>query len=93
MNLKLFFLSFWLLFIAELGDKTQLAVFTLVTQYKQPWPIFLGSSLGLISVTLLGTFLGQFVCKYIPATILKLAAGVMFIIMGFFILKECWGEL
>ena len=93
MNLKLFFLSFWLLFIAELGDKTQLAVFTLVTQHKQPWPIFLGSSLGLIAVTLLGTFVGEFVCKYIPATILKLAAGALFMIMGFFILKECIGEL
>ncbi len=93
MNIKLFLLSFWLLFIAELGDKTQLAVFTLVTQHKEPWPIFLGASLGLTVVTLLATFMGQFVCKYIPATILKLAAGILFIIMGIFILKECLGEL
>ena len=47
------------LFIAELGDKTQLTVFTLVTQHKEPWPIFLGSSLGLIVVTLLGAFWGN----------------------------------
>ncbi len=93
MNLKLFFLSFWLLFIAELGDKTQLTVFTLVTQHKEPWPIFLGSSLGLIVVTLLGTFFGELICKYIPATILKLAAGIMFMVMGFFILRECIVEL
>lgn len=93
MNLKLFFLSFWLLFIAELGDKTQLAVFTLVTQHKQPWPIFLGASLGLTAVTLLGTFMGEFVCKYVPAAILKLAAGIMFLTIGFFVLKDCLGEL
>ncbi|HZJ57113.1 MAG TPA: TMEM165/GDT1 family protein [Clostridia bacterium] len=93
MDLKLFFLSFWLLFVAELGDKTQLAVFTLVTQHKQPWPIFLGASLGLTVVTLLGAFMGGFVCKYIPAAILKMAAGIMFLVMGFFILKECLGEL
>jgi putative Ca2+/H+ antiporter (TMEM165/GDT1 family) len=53
MNLKLFFLSFWLLFIAELGDKTQLAVFTLVTQHKQPWPIFWGTSTGSLAKLLL----------------------------------------
>lgn len=93
MNLKLFLLSFWMLFIAELGDKTQLAVFTLVTQHEEPWPIFLGASLGLTAVTLLGTFMGSFVSKYIPATVLKLAAGILFIIMGFFVLKDCIGEL
>ncbi|HZJ82895.1 MAG TPA: TMEM165/GDT1 family protein [Clostridia bacterium] len=91
--MKLFFLSFWLLFIAELGDKTQLAVFTLVTQHKQPWPIFLGASLGLTTVTLLGTFMGEIVCKYIPSHILKLSAGILFIIMGFFVLKEALGEM
>ena len=37
MNLKVFFLAYSTLFLAELGDKTQLAVFTLAAQYKCPW--------------------------------------------------------
>ncbi|MDI3509025.1 MAG: Ca2+/H+ antiporter, family, partial [Clostridiales bacterium] len=41
MNWRLFLIAFGMLFLAEMGDKTQLAVFTLVTQHKQPLPIFL----------------------------------------------------
>ncbi|HBR34016.1 MAG TPA: hypothetical protein DD734_05225, partial [Firmicutes bacterium] len=46
MNWKVLFLSFCTIFLAELGDKTQLAVFSLVSQSKAPWEVFLGASLG-----------------------------------------------
>ena len=44
---KVFFLSLCTIFIAELGDKTQLAVFSLVSQSRTPLAVFLGASLGL----------------------------------------------
>jgi putative Ca2+/H+ antiporter (TMEM165/GDT1 family) len=88
MDWKLFGLSFGMLFLAELGDKTQLAVFTLVTQNNKPIPVFLGASLALILVTLIGAFFGQLVTRYIPAKYLQLAAGLLFVIIGAFVLKD-----
>lgn len=93
MDVKLFLLSFGMLFLAELGDKTQLAVFTLVTQYQKPIPIFLGASLALILVTLIGTLFGNIVTKYIPAEYLKLVAGILFVGIGIFILIEAIPEV
>ncbi len=88
MNWKLFLLSFCMLFIAELGDKTQLTVFTLVTHHKEPVPVFLGASLALIVVTLLGSFLGGVVTRYVPTSYLQLLAGLLFVGIGIFILRE-----
>ncbi len=93
MDWKLTTMAFGLLFLAELGDKTQLAVFTLVTQHKQPWPIFIGASLGLILVTFLGAFFGSFVTRYVPASILQLSAGVLFLGIGIFVLKDSLPEV
>mgnify|MGYP000990330183 CR=1 FL=1 len=93
MDFKLFAMAFGMLFLAELGDKTQLAVFTLVTQYHKPLPIFLGASLALVLVTLIGTLFGDLVARYIPAHYLKLAAGVLFVGMGIFILIEAIPEV
>ncbi|BCV25614.1 TMEM165/GDT1 family protein [Gelria sp. Kuro-4] len=82
MNWKLFGVAFSLLFLAELGDKTQLAVFTLATQHHAPWPIFFGASAALVLVTFLGAFFGSLITRYVPAQYVQLAAGLLFIIMG-----------
>lgn len=90
MNWKLFFMAFGMLFLAEMGDKTQLAVFTLVTQHKQPLPIFLGASAALVAVTLVGTLFGDVVAKYVPQSLLQLIAGGLFVGIGVFVL---WGAV
>ncbi len=92
MDLKLFLMAFGMLFLAELGDKTQLAVFTLVTQYKKPLPIFLGASLALILVTLIGALFGEAVSRYVPEAYLKLIAGLLFVGIGIFVLIEALPE-
>ncbi|HAO23262.1 MAG TPA: hypothetical protein DCQ37_24145 [Desulfobacteraceae bacterium] len=74
-----------LLFFAELGDKTQLAVLGLASREGQPWLVFAGSALALIAVTALGVIGGQQLCRLIPEKILlKISAGV-FVIMGILI--------
>ncbi|MDD3839285.1 MAG: TMEM165/GDT1 family protein [Clostridia bacterium] len=90
MNWKLFFTAFGLLFLAELGDKTQMTVFTLVTQNKQPVPIFLGASLALVLVTLLAVIFGDVIAKYIPVEILQVIAGTLFVVIGVVVL---WGAI
>ncbi|NLW56479.1 MAG: TMEM165/GDT1 family protein [Firmicutes bacterium] len=86
MDWKFFFWVFCTLFVAELGDKTQLAVFSFVTQSKAPWEVFLGSSLALVLVTLIGVFFGETLTKYIPLFYLRLGAAFLFIGIGFFTL-------
>ena len=93
MNWKLFFTAYGMLFLAELGDKTQLAVFTLVTQNESPVSIFLGASAALVTVTLIAAFFGEMVTKYIPESYLQLGAGVIFIVIGVFVLKDALGNL
>ncbi|TZE82459.1 TMEM165/GDT1 family protein [Calorimonas adulescens] len=93
MDWKLFFLAFGMLFIAELGDKTQLTVFTLVTQYNKPLPIFLGASLGLVLVTLIGALFGNLVAKYIPTHYLQLIAGLLFVGIGIYVLYSALPEV
>lgn len=88
MDWKLAAVAFGTLFLAELGDKTQLAVFTLAAERRNPWPVFIGASAALVVVTFLGTFLGGFITKFIPPDMLQLIAGLLFVVIGAFTLYE-----
>lgn len=80
--LKIILTSFLVVFIAELGDKTQLQTMLLATQCKSIWPVFVGASLALILSSLIGVFAGAFLTKYIPTHYLQTATGVSFVIIG-----------
>ncbi|HHY99438.1 MAG TPA: TMEM165/GDT1 family protein [Firmicutes bacterium] len=86
MNWKLAAITFGLLFLAEIGDKTQLAVFTMVAQYKSPFSVFVGASAALIVVTLIGVIFGELVSRYVPVAYVQIAAGTFFLVMGVLIL-------
>ena len=77
--------AFLMVFLAELGDKTQLAVFALATQSRSPWAVLLGAGSALILSTILAVGLGWFLCRAAPASWMKpihYAAGVLFILAG-----------
>ncbi|MBU0491354.1 MAG: TMEM165/GDT1 family protein [Chloroflexi bacterium] len=88
MDWRVFFLTFATLFVAELGDKTQLATIAMVTEHKTPVAVFLGASLALAAVTLLGVVFGQVITQVIPPRMLRLASGVMFIAIGGWVLFD-----
>lgn len=90
MNWQVFIMAFTTLFIAEMGDKTQLAVFTLVTDSKSPLAVFLGASLALVVVTLIGALFGGLVTKFIPPHYMKIGAGFLFVGIGFYTLWEAF---
>lgn len=85
MDLRLLFSTFGLLFLAELGDKTQLAVFTLVARHKAPIPIFLGAAIALVLVTAIGALVGQGVSQVVPQEVIHRGAAALFILMGILI--------
>ena len=82
MDWKLMLTTFGLLFLAELGDKTQLSVFTLVAKHKEPLPIFLGAAAALVLVTGIGALVGQGVSQVVPEDTLKKGAAVLFVVLG-----------
>ena len=82
MEWKQFLTAFSIIFIAELGDKTQLAVITMSAATKQPLSIFLGGALALVLLTGAGVIAGDVVTKYLPENVLPKAAALLFIFIG-----------
>lgn len=82
MNWKLVLTTFGAIFLAEMGDKTQLAVITLTASSRRPWAVFLGACAALTFVTALGAVLGGTLTRWVPERILSKAAAVLFVVIG-----------
>ena len=82
MLITLLFTTFVTVFLAEMGDKTQLTTITLSSTTNKPLAVFIGSSVALILATLLGVLAGGSIANLIPAFLLKLLAGIVFLIIG-----------
>lgn len=80
--------AFGLIFIAELGDKTQLAVVTQTCKFHSPWAVFLGGSLALTAVTALGAAGGSLLGAVIPMEVIRYLAAAAFGVMGLLIWRE-----
>jgi putative Ca2+/H+ antiporter (TMEM165/GDT1 family) len=74
--------TFALLFVAELGDKTQLAVISMTAKHKMPLWVFLGAALALAAVTAIGVLGGGLLTRFIPEMVLRKIAAVLFVGMG-----------
>jgi putative Ca2+/H+ antiporter (TMEM165/GDT1 family) len=80
--------AFLMIFMAELGDKTQLVTASLAAQHPQQLAVFGGSTLALWSVSLIGIFLGKQLVRFIPLRYIHRAAGVLFLAFGVGILWQ-----
>jgi putative Ca2+/H+ antiporter (TMEM165/GDT1 family) len=74
--------TFALLFVAELGDKTQLAVISMTAKHKMPLWIVIGATLALAAVTAVGVLGGELLTRFIPEMVLRKIAAVLFMGMG-----------
>ena len=82
MILSLLLSTFLTIFIAELGDKTQLATLTISGTSNKPLAVFLGSSTALVFASLLGALAGGSISNFVPEIILKSIASFTFFIIG-----------
>lgn len=83
--LKVALSSFVMIFLAEVGDKTQLAVVALMTESRSPWAVFLGAGSALLLSTALAVGMGYLLHKTLPdgwTRLLHYVAGVLFIFVG-----------
>ena len=88
MVLSLLLSTFLTVFIAELGDKTQLATLTISGTSNKPLAVFLGSSSALVFASLLGALTGGSISNFLPELVLKSIASITFLIIGIKLLKD-----
>ena len=81
-DLKIFASTFLLVFLAELGDKTQLSIIALSAKEKTPLTIFLSATLALVTATLIAVIVGTVGAKYLPINIVEKIAALAFIVIG-----------
>lgn len=82
MNLRVFAMTFGTLFLAEMGDKTQLAAINLSASTKQPWSVFLGGTAALAAVTGIGVVFGEGIVRVIPEVYIRRGAALLFVGIG-----------
>ncbi len=80
--------TFGTIFLAELGDKTQVASMMMAAQSKSPWTVFLGAALALILVTLIGILVAQALTQVLPLELIKKGAGLGFMILGLLVFLD-----
>jgi putative Ca2+/H+ antiporter (TMEM165/GDT1 family) len=82
MDWKLLASTFAAVFVAELGDKTQLATLTLAAGGKSRWVVFLGSALALVATSALAVIGGEVIARVVPPLWIRRVAGAVFLVMG-----------
>jgi len=80
---RAFFSVFVTVFLAEIGDKTQLATMLFASEAKTSrWVVFAGSALALVLAAAIGVLVGAQLERFIAPRTLKLVAGIGFIAIG-----------
>ena len=82
---SIFITTFTTIFIAELGDKTQIATLMLSAESGKPIIVFLGSSLALISSSIVGVIIGKWLSKKISPSKFALLTGALMMIVSLFL--------
>ncbi|HKP71641.1 MAG TPA: TMEM165/GDT1 family protein [Pyrinomonadaceae bacterium] len=82
MEWKIILTTFGVIFLAEMGDKTQLAAMTMAAETRRPWAVLVGATLALACVSALGVAVGGLLGNYLPLVLIKRVAAVAFILIG-----------
>jgi putative Ca2+/H+ antiporter (TMEM165/GDT1 family) len=82
MEWKLMGSTFLVIFLAELGDKTQLATFGLASGAASRVSVFLGAAVALVATSAIAVIFGEAVGRMVPEVWLKRGAGALFLVLG-----------
>ena len=82
MNWVILFITYGILFLGELGDKTQLIVFNLTLEYEKSYKVGIGATLGFALIVSLGVIFGAIITQYVDLSIITLLSGILFIVIG-----------
>lgn len=82
MDWKLFGSTFVAIFLAEIGDKTQLATLSLSAGGSSRWAVFAGSALALVCTSAIAVLVGEGLTRVVPPLWIRRAAGLLFVVLG-----------
>ena len=85
---RVFTTTFATIFLAEMGDKTQLAAMTMAAETKKPLTVFISAALALTCVSALGVAVGGTLGHYLPLEWIRRVAALGFIAIGVLILLD-----
>jgi putative Ca2+/H+ antiporter (TMEM165/GDT1 family) len=90
LNAKLIVSTFVMIFLAELGDKTQISTFALATSSRSMLSVFLGASGALVLTSLIAVVLGGVIGRFVPEKLIKIVSAAVFIGFGVLTLVEAF---
>jgi putative Ca2+/H+ antiporter (TMEM165/GDT1 family) len=80
--LATFATTFITIFLAEIGDKTQLSTLLMSAESHAPWVVFLGSGVALVTTSLLGVLLGGWMANRLSPKTVEKSAGIMLLFIS-----------
>lgn len=80
-NLRVVATAFGVILVGELGDLTQLLTVNLTAHYHQPWSVFVGAYLALLTVSAIGAFGGKALLRVAPLSVVRRVGGI--VLLGF----------
>lgn len=81
-TLSAFFSTFLTIFLAELGDKTQVTTLLMSAESHAPWTVFIGAGTALVATSLIGVWLGCWLAKRVSPKTLETAAGYLLLFVA-----------
>lgn len=81
-ELRIFASTFFTIFLAELGDKTQMTTLLLSAQSHAPWIVFAGAGSALVATSLIGVLVGRWLAQRVPPRTLEVAAGALLLLLA-----------
>jgi Ca2+/H+ antiporter, TMEM165/GDT1 family len=83
-----FLMAFGTIFLAELGDKTQLSTLLMTAESQSPWIVFAGAATALITTSLLGVVIGRWLARYLSPQALKTATGASLLFIAILLIWD-----
>lgn len=80
--------TFLTIFLAEMGDKTQLATLLMSAQSQSPWIVFAGAAAALVSTSLIGVAIGYWLTKKLAPATLDLAVSILLLLISGLLLRD-----
>ncbi len=89
---SVFVYTFVTIFLAEIGDKTQLTTLLMTAESQSPWIIFVGTGSALVITSLLGVLLGQWLVSRLSPKTIERAAGIVLLLISLTLIAEVFYE-
>ena len=80
--------TFFTIFLAEMGDKTQIVTLLMTAESQSPWLVFMGAAAALITTSLLGVLIGYWLSKKLDPKILDLSVAILLLFITAWLIND-----